>query len=409
MAATGTEKGGKEGEEATGSPAVSSAKFVATPFPPFRPEPTGDENLRTSAAPEWTKGKGDYQSPPNEDFISAMFQECPPGSMPAICSIPGDPTNAKWLAFPAEEVTHRCPDTNNNYFNCSTFRPLDQKLAARKDQFAAYHVLVLDDVGTNVFVDLRDGARARVANDALWIEDRQVASGTTLDPLKVQAASDLARGGLAAQLADLVANTTGFLLDERDLLFEGAGIPWPSTDLDGKDVVVVTGGSGAADELTSLKRYLRRRKPVLIGVDGGADLLLDLGLTPHLVVGDASPRALAKAREVIAKGHVSAAVTVPASTFTTTAASEDFALLLADQAGARTLVLVGYPGTTEQLLDRGRAGAPSALLVRMGLLDRVIGARVAAAMTPRRSIVVPGLVVIVGLLTGQIAMDHWAW
>lgn len=270
-------------------------------------------------------------------------------------------------------------------------------------------VLVLDDVGTNVFVDLRDGARARVANDALWIEDRQVASGTTLDPLKVQAASDLARGGLAAQLADLVANTTGFLLDERDLLFEGAGIPWPSTDLDGKDVVVVTGGSGAADELTSLKRYLRRRKPVLIGVDGGADLLLDLGLTPDLVVGDASPRALAKAREVIAKGHVPAAVTVPASTFTTTAASEDFALLLADQAGARTLVLVGYPGTTEQLLDRGRAGAPSALLVRMGLLDRVIGARVAAAMTPRRSIVVPGLVVIVGLLTGQIAMDHWAW
>jgi uncharacterized membrane-anchored protein len=270
-------------------------------------------------------------------------------------------------------------------------------------------VLVLDDVGTDVFLDLRDGAQARVTGNALWVENRRVASGTTLDPVKVQTASDLARAGLAAQLADLVANTTGFLLDERDLLLEGAGIPWPTTDLDGKDVVVVTGAVGAAEELAALKRYLRRRKPVLIGVDGGADVLLDRGLTPDLVVGTASPRALAKAREIVLRGSVPSSVTVPASTFTTTAASEDFALLLADQAGARTLVLVGFPGTTEQLLDRGRAGAPSALLVRMTLLDRVVGARVAAALTPRRTIVVPGLVVVIALLGGQIAMDHWAW
>ncbi|MEO6206191.1 MAG: thiamine pyrophosphokinase, partial [Mycobacteriales bacterium] len=172
---------------------------------------------------------------------------------------------------------------------------------------------------------------------------------------------------------------------------------------------------GAAEALVGLKRYLRRRTPVLIGVEGGAELLLDRGLTPDLVVGDAtalSPRALAKAREVVVRGHVPQAVTergIPVATYATSAASEDFALLLADQAGARTLVLVGYPGTTEQLLDRGRAGAPSALLVRMGLLDRVVGARVAAALTPRRSLVVPGLLVIVGLLSGQIAIDHWAW
>ena len=266
-------------------------------------------------------------------------------------------------------------------------------------------VLVLDDVGTDVFIDLRDGAQARVTGDALWIDDRRVASGTTLDSVKVQTAKDLAGAGLAAQLADLVANTTGFLLDERDLLLEGAGIPWPTADLDGKDVVVVTGGASAAAELTALKRYLRRRKPVLIGVDAGADVLLDRGLTPDLVVGDVSLRALAKAREVVLRGSVPASVTVPASTFTTTAASEDFALLLADQAGARSLVLVGFPGTTEQLLDRGRAGAPSALLVRMNLLDRVVGARVAAALTPRRSPVVPGLLVVIAALGGQVAYD----
>jgi uncharacterized membrane-anchored protein len=273
-------------------------------------------------------------------------------------------------------------------------------------------VLLLDDVGTDVFLDLRDGAQARVTGNALWVGDRRVASGTTLDPLKVQTAKDLAGAGLAAQLADLVSNTTGFLLDERDLLLEGAGIPWPTADLDGKDVVVVTGGAGAADELKALKRYLRRRKPVLIGVDTGADLLLDRGLTPDLVLGDVSPRALAKAREVVLRHSVPAAVAergIPASTFTTTAATEDFALLLADQAGARSLVLVGYPGTTEQLLDRGRAGAPSALLVRMNLLDRVVGARVAAALTPRRSLAVPGLLGLIAALGGQIAYDHWAW
>jgi uncharacterized membrane-anchored protein len=272
-------------------------------------------------------------------------------------------------------------------------------------------VLLVDDVGEDVFIDLRDGAQGRVDRGSLWVGTRQVASGTAHDQMTVRTAADEARAGLAAQLADLLANTTGFLLDERDLLLEGAGIPWPVTDLEGRDVVVVTADYAAKEELRALKRFVKRRRSVLIGVEGGADLLLANRLTPDVLFGDAtnlSLEAISKSRELVVRG-LAPDVCVPVSTFGTTVAAQDLALLMADQAGARSIVLVGFPGTTEQLLDRGRAGAPSALLVRMSLLDRVIGARVAAAMTPRRSIVVPGLTVIVGLLAGQIGFDHWAW
>ena len=39
-------------------------------------------------------------------------------------------------------------------------------------------------------------------------------------------------------------------------------------------------------DLDVLRPYIREFKPVLIGVDGGADALVEAGYTPDLIVGD---------------------------------------------------------------------------------------------------------------------------
>jgi len=55
-----------------------------------------------------------------------------------------------------------------------------------------------------------------------------------------------------------------------------------------------------------------------------------------------------------------------------TGTSEDFALLLADELGARLIVAVGMRFTLVDFLDKGRPGMASAILTRMRVGDKII-------------------------------------
>ncbi len=94
---------------------------------------------------------------------------------------------------------------------------------------------------------------------------------------------------------------------ERALLLDGVGIPEVRTKFAGKHVlVVVVRGYDYDSDLKSLKHYIREYKPVLIGVDGGADALLEAGYKPHLIVGDmdaVSDAALATGAEVVVHAY----------------------------------------------------------------------------------------------------------
>jgi uncharacterized membrane-anchored protein len=118
-------------------------------------------------------------------------------------------------------------------------------------------------------------------------------------------------------------------------------------------------------------------KPVLIGVDGGADALRDLGLTPDIIIGDFD-----SVREETL--HCGATLVVHAypggvapgglrlgtlglgyAKFEAPGTSEDIALLLAFELGAELIVAVGLHSSLEEFLDKGRAGMSSTFLVRL--------------------------------------------
>jgi hypothetical protein len=87
----------------------------------------------------------------NAEFINAVFQDIPQGAYAAVCSKPGDPAKGGWLAQRADSTVAQLAADHNNYFNCSSFYPgEDGSFLARKERFAAYQCVVLDDIGTKI-------------------------------------------------------------------------------------------------------------------------------------------------------------------------------------------------------------------------------------------------------------------
>lgn len=101
-------------------------------------------------------GKGGEEGLPplpasNAAFLANVVRGVATGARAAVCSKAGDPSVGSWPAEAAQDIDQQCPPDRNNYFNCSSFVVGAEGAAeARNEQFSAYHVLVLDDVGTKV-------------------------------------------------------------------------------------------------------------------------------------------------------------------------------------------------------------------------------------------------------------------
>jgi uncharacterized membrane-anchored protein len=264
-------------------------------------------------------------------------------------------------------------------------------------------VALLDDVGIEVFGKVSDGDQVRLDGDALIVGQQVVARGHWQDAATVAASAAQARAGLAAQLTDLTANTTALLLDQRELLLEGVGIPSLTTNLRGRHVLVVTGAYEG--DLRLLKAYVRRHAPVLVGVDSGADLLLKRGLRPDVVIGTPaglSDAAARSARDVVvpldANGRSRLEdLGVRVTSFRTAAPSEDMALLVVAAQEPALVVTAGLPLSVEHLLDRGREGGASALLTRLHVGERLVSPVAAAELVPGGALWPAVLLLIVAL------------
>jgi uncharacterized membrane-anchored protein len=335
---------------------------------------------------------------------SRLAPRLQPGDIAVLDQVDLDGATAQvLLSRGVAAVVNAAPSTSGRYPNLGPTLLVDAG------------VPLLDDVGLGVLTALRDGHSARVDGDTLWVDDTEVARGMRQDADSVALASGLARAGVAAQLADLAGGAVGFLLDERDLLLEGAGLPELRTAVRGRQALLVGPSYGGQADLAALRRYRRRHRPLLVGVDGGVDLLLARGLRPDLAVGDPetmSDAGLRAAREVVLRAGSDAMdrahdLAVPAHACATRAAPEDLALLLLHHGGAELVVAVGLPRDLEELLDRGRSAAASSLVTRLAGGGRLVHARAARAMDPRRSWGLPSLcLLLAGGLAGSVALGH---
>ena len=247
---------------------------------------------------------------------------------------------------------------------------------------------LVDGVGKEVFAALKEGAQVRVEGNTLFGPDGQpVATGTEQTPDTVAVAMAEAKAGLSTQLEAFATNTMEYMKRERALLLDGVGVPDVQTRIEGRHVLVVVRGYDYKEDLQALRSYIRDYRPVLIGVDGGADALIEAGYSPDMIIGDmdsVSDHVLRSGAEVVVHAYVDGRAPglqrvqdlgVDAITFPAAATSEDIAMLLADEKGAKLIVAVGTHATLVEFLDKGRGGMASTFLTRLRLGGKLVDAK----------------------------------
>ncbi|GIJ22826.1 putative cytokinetic ring protein SteA [Micromonospora lutea] len=246
---------------------------------------------------------------------------------------------------------------------------------------------LLDDLGEGIFERIREGDTVRIEGNTVYLDDDPVAHGSLQDAESVAKAMTDAREGLSVQLEAFAANTMDYLKQERDLLLDGVGVPEIATEVQGRHCLIVVRGYDYKADLDVLRPYIREFKPVLIGVDGGADALVEAGYTPDMIIGDmdsVTDDVLRCGAEVIVHAYPDGrapglprvnGLGVPAVTFPAAATSEDLAMLLADEKGASLIVAVGTHATLVEFLDKGRGGMASTFLTRLKVGGKLVDAK----------------------------------
>jgi uncharacterized membrane-anchored protein len=286
---------------------------------------------------------------------------------------------------------------------------------------------LVDGVGREVFSVLHEGESVRLDEGTLYRGHDAVAKGLPQDGNSVAELMEDARSGLSTQLEAFTANTLEYLRREKDLLLDGVGVPEVHTPMDGRHVLIVVRGYDYREDLVALKPYIREYRPVLIGVDGGADALIENGYVPDLIVGDmdsVKDETLKSGAEVVVHAYRDGRAPgserlerlgVESIEFPATGTSEDVAMLLADSKGASLIVAVGTHNSLVEFLDKGRSGMASTFITRLRVGAKLVDAKGVGRLYRSRvsalqviALIVAGLFAV-GMATIAIGADDVLW
>jgi len=246
---------------------------------------------------------------------------------------------------------------------------------------------LVDEAGPDLFTKVREGMTVRLHGETLYVGGEVIAKGRLQTAESIAAAMADAKAGVATQLHAFVANTLEYMTHEGELLIDGLAVPQLRTRIESRHVLVVVRGPNHREDLATLRSYIREFKPLMIGVDGGADALLEAGYRPHLIVGDmdsVSDHGLLCGAELVVHAYADGRAPglervqrlgLPSVLFPGPGTSEDIALLMADEKGASLIVAVGTHNTLDEFLDKGRSGFSSTFLTRLRVGGKLVDAK----------------------------------
>lgn len=265
----------------------------------------------------------------------------------------------------------------------------------------------------NILDAIPDRSTGRINSTILQVNGVDSFSIRSLSCDDISAALERARENLDSELDSFVRNTLSYLErdTERTLLLDPVIPPDVKTDFFDKPVVVAVRGTRYREDLRLLTNFFADAKPLIIAVDGAADELLTIGLLPNVILGDmdsVSDKALRCGAELIVHAYASSTqpVTAPGAarcqnlglsymTFPVSGTSEDAALLLAYELGAKLIVAVGTHTHMEDFLDKGRRGMSSTFLVRLKVGSRLVDAKGVSSLMSMNQPVVPSILFLV--------------
>ncbi|MEA2398644.1 MAG: hypothetical protein QOK25_2200, partial [Thermoleophilaceae bacterium] len=204
---------------------------------------------------------------------------------------------------------------------------------------------------------------------------------------RIERAYEESRRRIGEALEAFADNTMRHIREERELLAGEIDLPDFDTSFRDRPALVVVRGVDHKRDLRILRAYVRDTRPALIAVDGGADAIWDEGWRPDMVVGDmdsASDHALRAAGELVVHAYPDGrapgrarldALGLPYKVVPAPATSEDVALLIASEKGAKLIVTVGSHFNLVEFLDKNREGMSSTFLTRLRVGEILVDAK----------------------------------
>ena len=253
-------------------------------------------------------------------------------------------------------------------------------------------------------VELRGGEVVRAG--------RTVARGAVRDAQAVRTAHERQRDEIGDALRAFAKNTVEHMVAEEDLLSGKLELPRFDTDFRDRHVLIVVRGVHHKRDLRALKPYIRDVRPVLVGVDGGANAILEEGFRPDMIGGDmdsATEGTLASGAELVVHAYTDGtapgrerlqALGLPHKVLPAPGTSQDIAMLIAAEKGAELIVSVGSQFNLVEFLDKSRRGMSSTFLTRLRLGERLVDAKgVSRLYRPRPGIAPVFLILGAGLVS----------
>jgi uncharacterized membrane-anchored protein len=289
-------------------------------------------------------------------------------------------------------------------------------------------ILLVDLPDDTLFDAISDGDPVviRVLADGAEVlrKGKLLARGEVLDRARVCAETDARRREIGDALERFAHNTIEHMREERELLAGRIALPRFATDFRDRSTLVVVRGVGHQRDLRALRPFIRDMRPLIVAVDGAADAVLEAGLTPDMIVGDmdsASEAALRCGAELVVHSYPASSPKADARApgrerleqlglafklVPAPGTSQDVAMLLAAEKGARLIVAVGSQLNLVEFLDRNREGMSSTFLTRLRIGEILVDAKGVSRLYHPRPGLTPLLVVIAA---GVIAMIAVVW
>jgi uncharacterized membrane-anchored protein len=221
----------------------------------------------------------------------------------------------------------------------------------------------------------------------IFKDEEKICNGLIIDKEKVESLIKFAYENISEELEKFIDNTIEYAKKEKGMILGDVVIPPLKTKFNNKHVLIVVRGQNYKEDLSTIRSYIDEVSPILVGVDGGADALLEFGLIPDLVVGDMdsiSDECLKKSKEIVVHAYPDGrapglsrieelgleSVVLPSP-----GTSEDIAMLIAYENNAELIVAVGTHSNIIDFLEKGRKGMSSTFLVRLKIGYKLIDAK----------------------------------
>ena len=268
----------------------------------------------------------------------------------------------------------------------------DQSMSGRypnlgPDILVKANLPVLDHVGQEVFELIQEDDILEIVENDIYRNGEWLGSGILLTEEVINSKLEETKKNFSIELDKFIENTLEYAKKEKKFILGDLKIPDVNTEFKGRHVLVVVRGQDYKEDLMAIKSYIHEFNPILVGVDGGGDALMEFGYVPDLIVGDmdsVSDQCLLSCKEIIVHAYPDGRAPglerveqlgLQSIIFPAPGTSEDIAMLMAFDKNADLIVAVGTHSNMIDFLEKGRKGMASTFLVRLKIGSKLIDAK----------------------------------